>query len=137
MNWKPIRRGKTYCSPACGAGCTHAEYLKAKSDSAAVIEQLKTKGWKSYVWENMGWHWTLVNARCGISLHKTDCTDGRSYWCMCADGDTKETTNGSVAIDCGDSFKDPNKAVANAIKIATKFFEAQARGFENLKSIQK
>lgn len=93
--------------------------------------QLNTKGWKINVWENLGWHWCLTNLRCGISLHTT----GSHFWCMVQGGDAKDVTSGSCLIQSSKEYKDPNKAVAEAIKNATRYFEGQVRGFNNLKSI--
>lgn len=59
-SWKPIRRGKVYCSPACGGGCTHAAYVKANKDAAMVrLTMRHPRNWKVHIWENLGWHWCV------------------------------------------------------------------------------
>ena len=57
-DWKPRRKGKIYCSPACGCKCTHAAYLHAKEASKAARKELG-KGWKANVFETCGWHWNV------------------------------------------------------------------------------
>ena len=136
LSWKPVRRGAIYCSSGCGHGCTHADYLRAKLESTHTIAWLKTKGWIARVWENMDWHWCLVNRLCGISVHNSREHDGTlRYWCMMTDGDGTRTSTGSYEIGSSNYFKDPNNAVSNQAILATRFFECKARGFANLKKI--
>ena len=68
--WKPIRDGEIYCAPACGRGCTHAEYAKAISESDGYAQHLGA-GWKTRVFENLGWHWELISpsGRLTVSPH--------------------------------------------------------------------
>lgn len=65
---KPVRKGKIYCSPRCGAGCTHADYIAAKDAAARLIIRLG-KGWKARVWENLGWHWMVSNGAVEVVPH--------------------------------------------------------------------
>lgn len=70
--WKAVRRGPIYCAPACGGGCTHAAFLKATADAAALCASLnKTsgKGWTPNVWENLGWHHSAISACGRIKVH--------------------------------------------------------------------
>lgn len=55
LSWKPVRRGDIYCSPACGADCKYSDFLKAKEEAKKLCKTL-SNGFKSDVWENMGWH---------------------------------------------------------------------------------
>jgi len=55
LSWKPIRNGPIYCSPACGAGCTRAEFDAAHKRGADLVKRLG-RGWTVHVWENLGWH---------------------------------------------------------------------------------
>ena len=50
----PIRRGHTFCSPACGVGCTWEAHQRAQRRAADLVTALP--GWTSRVWENVGWH---------------------------------------------------------------------------------
>jgi hypothetical protein len=62
-SWVPKKHGPIYCSPACGGGCTMAAYKQAKDNAMRLAKRLG-KGWKSWVWENLGWHYA---AACGES----------------------------------------------------------------------
>ena len=54
--WKPRSRlGGIYCSPACGGGCTRADYDRAVRASKALAERMG-EGWEPQVWENLGWY---------------------------------------------------------------------------------
>jgi len=55
--WEPIAAGPLYCSPACGRGCTRAEYDAAVAGADALVERLG-EGWAPRVWENLGWHYS-------------------------------------------------------------------------------
>lgn len=55
--WTPRRRGAIYCSPRCGADCTHEAYMTATRKAKALCKRLG-KGWEPYVWENMGWFYS-------------------------------------------------------------------------------
>lgn len=56
--WVPVLRGKVYCSPACGGGCTKAAHNRAWQDAAATVKKLGG-GWMIRVWENLGWHFEV------------------------------------------------------------------------------
>ena len=49
------RRGDIYCAPWCGGGCTWAEHEAARERAEALAKRLGP-GWKTRVWENLGWH---------------------------------------------------------------------------------
>lgn len=124
MNWTPVRRGKTFCSSACGRGCTLAEYLKAHREAAATLERMKTKGWQVRVWENLGWHWEL---RYGNHLTVSGSHEDRTknFHAMLS-------TRGNGGCDPTfydrKRFADPNDAVAHRLKIA----EASIRPIQKL-----
>lgn len=54
LSWTPRRKGKIYCSPACGHGCSWAQHETAVAAASELAEQLGD-GWEPRVWENMGW----------------------------------------------------------------------------------
>jgi hypothetical protein len=72
LSWKARRRGDLYCSPACGGACTWAAYTKAKAEAVALTKRLGP-GWKSRVWENLGWHY---EARDSSGLISVSCRGG-------------------------------------------------------------
>jgi hypothetical protein len=111
-------------------------YDRAKLEAEETLAFMDTKGWKVRVWENMGWHWCLTNKLCGLSLHNSTDIQGLTFWCMMADGDSKNCYHGSCGFQSTtDHFKNPNLAVRQAIRHSLPYFEAQARGLANLKSI--
>lgn len=59
LSWTPRRRGKLYCAPACGRGCTRAMYERAKREATTLVKVLGP-GWKIRVWENLGWYGSAV-----------------------------------------------------------------------------
>lgn len=60
LSWKPVRNGETYCSPACGHGCTH-EAFKRATTNAEKLCRLLGAGWQPRVHENMGWHFSAYS----------------------------------------------------------------------------
>lgn len=69
-NWTPRKRGKVFCSPACGRGCTLAEHAKATKAAARLVKRL---GWdfQARVWENLGWHYEIVVGKFRIDEYWT------------------------------------------------------------------
>ena len=76
LSWDPVRRGATYCAPACGRGCTHAEYMRANRSASALCASLGG-GWKPHVWENLGWHPKAVSPTGVMAIYKHG---PRNYW---------------------------------------------------------
>lgn len=74
--WKPVRDGDKYCSPACGMGCTYAEYL-ATVNNANFAAEMAGKGWKTDIWENLGWHYQIIDKTGHLKV--TVDTSGISY----------------------------------------------------------
>jgi len=66
---KPQHRGKKYCAPFCGRGCTWDEFQTAKRDAKKLATSLG-KGWKPNVWENLGWHYSAISPCGRIKVHK-------------------------------------------------------------------
>jgi hypothetical protein len=75
LSWKPIRRGSAYCSPACGRGCTVAEFNRATREAEKLAKRLSKVAtdlppgkWDVNVHENLGWFYSVsrgvVNVRC-------------------------------------------------------------------------
>lgn len=58
--WVPRARGNTYCSPACGGGCTKKAYDAAVKECARLVKRLGA-GWKPHVYENLGWHYRALS----------------------------------------------------------------------------
>ena len=70
-DWTPIRNGIIYCSPACGAGCTHEAYEEAVSLAVALAQKCNKEiggNWEPRVHENLGWHWCVVQEGSNITI---------------------------------------------------------------------
>lgn len=65
---RPVLRGGIYCSPWCGHNCTKATYDECVKESTALARRMG-KGWKPYVWENLGWHYRVFKG--GSIAHHT------------------------------------------------------------------
>lgn len=79
-DWKPVLKGDVYCSLACGGGCKKAEYDRAVEEADKLCKKLG-KNWKTRVWENLGWHWSvqLVSDKTSMEIHVYD----ESCWIDC------------------------------------------------------
>lgn len=58
-DWTPHLIGDTYCSSACGHGCTKAAYDEARRKGLALHNKMIGKAWQIRVWENLGWHYEI------------------------------------------------------------------------------
>ena len=67
-DWTPRNKGSLYCSPACGMGCTRADYEAALHDGAALAKQMGP-GWIPDVWENLGWYYSVTKGVVVIHPH--------------------------------------------------------------------
>jgi hypothetical protein len=57
LSWKPQRRGNTYCSPACGAGCSRERHQKMAQLGNEMRQSMREPGqWRAIVAENMHWY---------------------------------------------------------------------------------
>lgn len=66
--WKPVRSGETYCSPACGYGCTYESYLEAHIKAERLARQCGPN-WEPYIWENLGWHYSAHSKNNLVKVH--------------------------------------------------------------------
>ena len=116
LSWKPVRKGKFYCAPACGRACTHEEYLKAK-EAAKELCALLGPNWKPRVWENLGWHYEAKARNMTVSPR------GWSAW--------ESTSDYRASYDIGaNQFEgedaDPRRAVVKAYLRAQKLINETA-----------
>lgn len=64
LSWTPVKRGKIYCSPACGGGCTAAAHREATEKGRVLAEILSEAiggTWTFRVWENLGWYYKALS----------------------------------------------------------------------------
>lgn len=103
--WTPIRDGeKTYCSPACGAGCTWDDYVRCRKESAAAVKQMGP-AWTRRIYENSGWGWELIHPD-GLTLHVHGYGSSLIYQCEFNGG----VFAGQTLQVFGDSRKRPGDA---------------------------
>ena len=76
----PVRRGPVYCSPACGCGCSYVAYQRAVVCGLLLALQMGP-GWKTTVWENMGWHFAVRKGCARISANIWQGGEEISYSC--------------------------------------------------------
>lgn len=82
LSWKPVKRGKLYCSPACGGGCTRAAFRAAcDAAEACCLKMDRVDLWEIHVWENLGWHWRIERKLDGGMLLTVD-GDAGGYHAM-------------------------------------------------------
>ena len=111
LNWKPVRKGNRYCSPACGRGCTIQEHAKAKADGKKLAARMG-KGWRVRTWENLGWHYSVANKICVV--HESV---GGIYWI-----DMRVPGLGQICV----SRKDPVRGYDTALaKVRTRLRHAR------------
>lgn len=68
LSWKPKRSGTVYCSPACGSNCTRKAFEEANAHAEMLCVRMGP-GWTPRVWENMGWHWSVISPCKRIKIH--------------------------------------------------------------------
>ena len=68
LSWKAVQRGTVRCAPACGAGCTQAAFELATKRAEALCKKLGD-GWTPRVYENLGWHASVVGCAGHLKVH--------------------------------------------------------------------
>lgn len=58
----------TFCSRACGCGCTFEAYRAAHTNGEALAKLLGD-GWTYRVWENGGWHYEAISPCLRVRVH--------------------------------------------------------------------
>lgn len=62
-SWTAVRKGDTYCAPACGGSCKFTAFELATKRAADLATRLGPE-WEPVVFENLGWHYS-VKSPCG------------------------------------------------------------------------
>jgi hypothetical protein len=86
----------------------------ARSKAQKVLKSLyKPSKWKVRVWENLGWHWSLVSPP--VALHYSP-ADGKFFVLM---SDSKDHAGGGLPLwtDHRD-YSDPNRAIQSTVRKA-------------------
>lgn len=61
QDFVPIAKGPIYCARFCGFKCTKKAFDTATKKAAALAKRMGP-GWVPRVWENAGWHYSVVDA---------------------------------------------------------------------------
>lgn len=131
LSWKPRRKDKIYCAPACGRGCTFAEYQRAQKDAKKLLAKMRGKGWKIRVHENLGWHYQVYYG--GMNVYASG-SGGRKYWVLfnthdgIGAGDMRWSNSGHYSSD-------PNKAVAAVLRRAKKEAKKDLAAVESIEKM--
>ena len=89
LSWTPILGTVTYCSPACGHGCTRQEH-EAAQERGEMLAAILGEKWTFKVWENLGWHYKAVSCCGRVHVHPNGqgytaflglTTSGHRNWC--------------------------------------------------------
>ena len=93
---------------------------QATEKAKELLGKMKTKGWKIRVWENLGWHHSVMNYGIEVYGPSYPSEEGK-YSCFLHD---KKRGAGSPSYwHDAKSYKDPNVAVERQIAKARKFIE--------------
>ena len=124
QRYKPIRQGSIYCSPFCGRKCTWDEFQVAKQDAKKLTASLG-KGWKSNVWENLGWHYSVISPCGRIKVHKEH--EYQDYFAFLGEPDSP---GGRWSAD-GKTAREAIRAVIAMAKAELKEINAHLAGLPN------
>jgi hypothetical protein len=134
--WSPVRKGKTFCSPGCGHGCTHAQYLAAVKAAEACLKRMTTKGWKVRVHDNLGWFWCLEHESGLLTVSGGQLPYGQNpkkgFHAMLSS--TKDSGACDTAWYDTEHFDDPNEAVTHRLQLAASYIERIAGPLRLLKT---
>lgn len=122
LSWDPVPgTDGTYCSPACGRGCTKDEYIAAHQRGLDIRADLG-QTWRVEVFENLGWHVKVTSAdgRLAVRPELGLVPGQRAYWASL--GEFEFSAGGPT----------PNAAVANVVAKARRQAERLAALVEGL-----
>jgi hypothetical protein len=90
LSWTPVRMGSSYCSPACGGGCTHDKFRAATSLAEKVAGQLNRLDpegkWEPNVWENLGWYSSVTSEVRNVAVYPPSHSWESSYTALIRSG---------------------------------------------------
>ncbi|MCK5613437.1 hypothetical protein KAR91_66820 [Candidatus Pacearchaeota archaeon] len=124
---KPVRKGFVYCSPRCGMGCSHKDYLEAKEKARRLANRLG-KGWRIRVWDNLGWHWEVRKGKINIDVNEY-LSSPTSYDCwVVIEGTTQSLSNTQFSK----TRKTPEKAISAVAEEMERHVKAVQKSINNL-----
>jgi len=106
----------------------------AQAFGRKILKILKGTGWKTRVWDNLGWHvgWELGR----VSLHVENYADGNVFSCLIADDD-KSIGAGACSWTTSFTSKDPNEVVEHDLKHALKIGSEMLKGLKDSQKMLK
>lgn len=113
IDWKPVRHGDVYCSPLCGGGCRIEAYERAVDVSNKIAADLGP-GWKGRVWENLGWHASVISPCRRIRISLLTLPRDTDYMAFLGPVDEYDTCSGKWA----ESGRTPREAITNVLNAA-------------------
>lgn len=136
LSWKPVKRGAIYCALACGYKCTWQAFVNAKDDARNTLNRMRNKkAWKVSIWENGGWHCSLMDKATNglLTIHierESQWSSRLVYYCMFR---LRYPRSGDCRWTNTLSFFDPNKAVDFVLKSAGKILKHEYEMFESIR----
>lgn len=121
-SWRPRLRGGTYCSPACGGGCTFDAYIAA-TNAATLLAKRLGQGWKARVWENLGWHYRVFKGPLELDRN------GNMYSCLLS-GSSSCDNSGAVLWSGVRYYRTPEAAVRAQLALARRVLRRLQRTIE-------
>ena len=122
LSRKPVRRGKIYCSSACGHGCLWEDCQVARQLGENMRLSMKDpKQWHVSVWENLGRHVCLehrpTNALLAVWPNLDYPCRGHTYRAMLS---LDIPRAGDMDWSNSETFRTPQKAVDYLLSLARK-----------------
>lgn len=91
----------------------------------ALLRRMRTKGWRIFVHENLGWHYCVENADGHITVNPHAAGKSGKFYCMMSAGKYPHT--GNVSWGTHQYFKDPNAAVSVTLALAKAYARKTTR----------
>lgn len=135
LSWKPVKRGRNksiFCSPACGHDCTREAYKEAIQWAKDTIAMMQFGNWKVRVWENLGWHSSIVSNGGHLTIYIFRYDDGEGSYHTAYDPEGKHGGTPMPYSVGKTNFKDPNEAVRAQIKQVRKVLDKEIKGFQTV-----
>ena len=108
----------------------------AQKKANVMLKLMKGNGWRTRVWENLGWHYDVHNYALTVSISDIKKDDEKTYWCGLASDEDKA---GGTPVFWHDeehqTFKDPNEAVKRQLMLAREFVDKVEKVVKNAEAV--
>lgn len=131
------KHNRLYCGSRTRAECD-VERARVIDRGRATLARMRGTGWHLRVWENLGWHYELVNG----PVHLHDSAGWREkqgkFWCMISGDMTSDSGGlGLWTGQCHQYRKNPTTAVADAVLLARGVVDGLLAVVERAESVQR